>query len=158
MVVEDGRVRSYGGYHVVRMDSRARRNLPFRTVDGLFDMLQYAIDQNSYRMEVVYNSGVGYPQRVDIDYRAHGLDDEWSFEITGYLDLDRDLERFQEWTRFAKAVCDAWLDVTTDDPHGLIRAADTMRHSSPPEELAQYRDWWVEALEGTSLKPMRWSL
>ena len=150
VVIEGGRVRSYGGHYVVRMGSRVRRNLPFHTVDELFDMLQYAIDQNAYRMDVVYNSEAGYPERADIDYLAHGVDDEWSFEVTGYLDLDRDSERFQEWTQFAKAVCDAWLDVTTDDPHGLIRAADTMRNSSPLEELAQYRDWWVAALEGTS--------
>ena len=148
VVIEDGRVSSYGGYHVVRMDSRIRRNLPFRTVDGLFDMLQYAINQNAYRMEVVYNAEAGYPETADIDYHAHGVDDEWSFEITGYLDLDRGSERFQIWTQFAKAVCDAWFDVTTDDPHGLIRALDTMRYSSPPEGLGQYRNWWVEALEG----------
>ena len=43
-----------------------------------------------------------------------------------------------------------WFDVGTDDPHDLIRAADTMRNSSPPEELTQYRDWWVAALERTS--------
>ena len=152
VVIEDGRVRSYGGYHVVRMDSRIRRNLPFHTVDELFDMLQYAIDQNAYRMDVTYNAEAGYPESADIDYQSYGVDDEWSFEIAGYLDLDRDSEGFQEWTKFAKAVCNAWSALTTDYDHHLIRAADTMRHSSPPEELAQYRDWWVAALQGTSPK------
>lgn len=150
VVVEEGRVRSYGGHHVFRMDPRIRRTTPFHTVDELFDRLQYAIDKNAYQMDVVYNSEVGYPETADIDRRAHGVDDEWSFEITGYLDLDRDSEQFQKWTQFAKAVCEAWFDVTTDDLEGLIRAADTIRDSSPPDELREYRDWWLEALEATS--------
>ena len=49
-------------------------NLP--GINGLFDIIQSAIDRNVPVLEVTYNAAYGYPETIYIDYYSQIIDDE----------------------------------------------------------------------------------
>ena len=53
----------------------------YRTIDGLFDLLQEGIDKNAHSISVDYHPELGYPIDVWIDYEEATADEELGFEI-----------------------------------------------------------------------------
>lgn len=52
-------------------------------VEGLFDLVQGAIDQNADVMEVAYHPEFGYPVSAIFDYEQGPSDEELEFEVSG---------------------------------------------------------------------------
>ena len=57
----------------------------YRTVDGLFDLVQEGINQKAYSISVEYHSELGYPIDGWIDYEEDSVDEELGFKIDGLL-------------------------------------------------------------------------
>ena len=57
----------------------------YRTIDGLFDLLQEGIDKNAHSISAHYHSELGYPIDVWIDYDEAIADEELGFEINGLV-------------------------------------------------------------------------
>jgi hypothetical protein len=53
----------------------------YRTIEGLFDFIQEAIDAEAYEIGVTYDRGFGFPSRARIDYQELAVDEEQAFEI-----------------------------------------------------------------------------
>ena len=53
----------------------------FRTIDGLFDLVQDAYDQNAHEVQVDFDPGRGYPTRIWIDYVEMMADEEMGFTL-----------------------------------------------------------------------------
>ena len=53
----------------------------YRTIEGLFDLLQEGIDKNAHSILVDYHPKLGYPVEVSIDYEEAVADEELGFEI-----------------------------------------------------------------------------
>ncbi len=51
----------------------------WRTLDGLFDLLQDAIQRNADSMAVTYDPDDGHPITVSIDYLKNAVDEEMGF-------------------------------------------------------------------------------
>ena len=51
----------------------------YRTLGGLFDLIQAAIDQNAFSISVEYDPELGYPAGVSIDYQKLVIDEERGF-------------------------------------------------------------------------------
>ncbi len=100
-----------------------------------------------------------------IDYETNAVDAEWFFEITGFLSADtyaededrpstQDAElapkQKESWERYATSVCDAWLRVMLSNEQSLDRASAIMQEASPPDELREYHDLWLEVLRERS--------
>jgi len=56
-------------------------NVRYKTVDGLFDLLQSAIDENAHTISAKYHPELGYPTEVWIDYEQNSVDEELGFSI-----------------------------------------------------------------------------
>lgn len=54
----------------------------FPTVDGLFELLQEAIDRRAFELDVLYDSATGVPVDVWIDYLENAVDEELGLEVT----------------------------------------------------------------------------
>ena len=57
----------------------------FRTIDGLFEFLQDAINRKAYRITVSYDAKLGYPTSASIDYDQRIADEEKSFKAEGLV-------------------------------------------------------------------------
>ena len=57
----------------------------YRTIEGLFDLLQEGIDRNAHSILAHYHSELGYPIDVWIDYDEATADEELGFEINSLL-------------------------------------------------------------------------
>ena len=53
----------------------------FRTIDGLFDLVQDAYDRDAHEVRVDFNSSRGYPIRIWIDYVEMMQDEEMGFTL-----------------------------------------------------------------------------
>ena len=53
----------------------------YRTIGGLFDLLQAGIDKKAHSISAKYHSELGYPIDVWIDYEEYTVDEELGFEI-----------------------------------------------------------------------------
>ncbi|OLT61528.1 DUF6174 domain-containing protein [Moorena bouillonii] len=53
----------------------------YYSVSKLFDVVQKAIDQDYYKLDVTYDATLGYPTKIDMDYRAEIADDERTLTI-----------------------------------------------------------------------------
>lgn len=53
----------------------------YRTVNGLFDFLQEAMDRDAFEFEVTYDLQLGYPISASIDYVEQIAGDEMSFTV-----------------------------------------------------------------------------
>ena len=54
----------------------------FPTVDGLFDVLVDAMDQDAHQIQVTYDGDTGIPVDIWIDYQANLADEEQGYEVT----------------------------------------------------------------------------
>lgn len=54
----------------------------YHDVDGLFDVVEGAIDREAASLEVEYHATLGYPTMIDVDYQANAVDDEIRYEAS----------------------------------------------------------------------------
>ena len=59
----------------------------FLAVDGVFDFIQNAIDQNAAAIDISYNSTFGYPTDVIIDFNRSQFSDDTQFLIGEFVEL-----------------------------------------------------------------------
>ena len=59
----------------------ARDPETFRTIDGLFDLVQDAYDRDAHEIQVEFDPGRGYPTRIWIDYVEMMADEEMGFTL-----------------------------------------------------------------------------
>lgn len=57
----------------------------FLTVDGLFDVLQEALDQEADWILAEFDGASGYPHSIDVDYSLGASDDELSYRARGLV-------------------------------------------------------------------------
>lgn len=53
----------------------------FRTINGLFDLVQDAYNRNAHEVQVEFDSSRGYPTRIWIDYVLMIADEEMGFTL-----------------------------------------------------------------------------
>ena len=53
----------------------------YKVMDGLFDLLQSAINENAHTIAAKYHLEMGYPTEVWIDYEQNSVDEELGFSI-----------------------------------------------------------------------------
>lgn len=56
----------------------------FPSVDGLFDLLQAALNQTADRIEVTYDPTNGHPRTIGIDYRSGVADEERYYTVFSF--------------------------------------------------------------------------
>ncbi len=56
----------------------------YHTMNSLFDMIQEAIDNEADRLIVSYDSELGYPTNVEIDYMSNSIDAEYIIAANAY--------------------------------------------------------------------------
>ena len=54
-----------------------------RTIDGMFDDLQMAIDQSADEIDLGFDAALGYPTSVFVDYSRQIADEELQLRISG---------------------------------------------------------------------------
>jgi len=59
----------------------------FLTIDGVFDVIQDAINQNAAEIDIRYNSMFGYPTDVNIDFSRSLFNDDTQFLIGEFMEL-----------------------------------------------------------------------
>jgi hypothetical protein len=59
----------------------ARDPETFRTIDGLFDLVQDAYARDAHEVQVEFDPGRGYPTRIWIDYVQMMADEEVGFTL-----------------------------------------------------------------------------
>ena len=51
------------------------------TMDGVFAIVQNAIDREAHRIDVEYDPALGFPTSIAIDYLEHAIDEEMRFDV-----------------------------------------------------------------------------
>ena len=72
------------------------QNLPFTdftpgvflTIDELFDFIQEAIDLDAAEIDISYDRILGYPIDITVDISRRFFDDETSFQVREFTELD----------------------------------------------------------------------
>ncbi len=59
-----------------------------KNIDGYFDMIQEALDNNVYQLTVQYDETYGYPKEIYIDYDEQMVDEEVSYTLTDFNTYD----------------------------------------------------------------------
>ena len=54
------------------------------TIDGVFDKIQAAIDQDAAEVTVEYDPARGYPRSVFVDYSRQVADEELALQISDF--------------------------------------------------------------------------
>ena len=62
----------------------------YHTVDGLFDIIQDAIDREAYDILAEYDAELEYPTAVSIDYDSHIADEERAFTVSNLTVIQMD--------------------------------------------------------------------
>jgi hypothetical protein len=65
----------------------SRWDAAFPDVPGLFDLIEDAIDRKAARVSASYDPQLGYPMRIDIDYRRDYVDDEVTYLVGAWRPL-----------------------------------------------------------------------
>jgi hypothetical protein len=63
-------------------------SLTFRTIHGLFDLVEDAIEQEAYVLEVEYHQQLGYPTHISIDYDRQTADEEQGFTVSAFVAME----------------------------------------------------------------------
>lgn len=63
----------------------AERVSRYPTVDSLFVTVERALDRNAARLAVDYHPQLGYPERIEVDYDAQGVDDELTVHASNLI-------------------------------------------------------------------------
>ena len=58
--------------------------LRYRTIDGLFALIQDALDRDAFGVSVTYHGTYGYPRGVFIDYLEMAIDEEFEVVIHSF--------------------------------------------------------------------------
>lgn len=58
------------------------------TIDGLFGIIQAAIDEGAYSVEVTYDGDNGVPESINIDYDQATADEEFYLDIRDFEIID----------------------------------------------------------------------
>ena len=120
----------------------ARDPETFRTIDGLFDLVQDAYDRDAHEVQVEFDPSRGYPTRIWIDYVLMIADEEMGFTLLSdvtALEADRNTSGLAQphsdpQLRTRRTLLDSWLWQQT--PGGaLARLPNSSRRSSPPWPL-----------------------
>jgi hypothetical protein len=53
-------------------------------MEGVFDLIEDALDRDAGRIEVTYDSRYGHPIDATIDYILNAVDDELSFRVRAF--------------------------------------------------------------------------
>jgi hypothetical protein len=61
--------------------------LAYPTIDGLFDLIEDAIDRGAAGLMVSYDGVFGYPTEISIDYDLEVADDEFSVQASDLLGM-----------------------------------------------------------------------
>ena len=56
----------------------------YLSIDGLFDLIQDAIDRSAFRISVKYHEELGYPLSAAIDYDEKIMDEERGFQVGAF--------------------------------------------------------------------------
>jgi hypothetical protein len=56
-----------------------------RTIDGVFDDLQKAVDQHAAEIQLSFDPVLSYPTSVFVDYSHQAADEELSLQISGLM-------------------------------------------------------------------------
>lgn len=64
----------------------------YETIDGLFDLIQDAIDEDAASISAEYDADLGYPTDVFIDYDRRIADEERGFVVTEFVASDATAE------------------------------------------------------------------
>ena len=56
----------------------------FPTVEELFEIVEKAIGTGADELEVEYDDRRGFPERIDIDYYRHAIDDEVTHAVSAF--------------------------------------------------------------------------
>ena len=59
----------------------------YSTIDGLFERIEHAIDQDAHRLDVNYHSKFGYPAQIDVEYFKNATDDEVRYLADNFKEL-----------------------------------------------------------------------
>jgi hypothetical protein len=80
VVVSDGVIDSWNYAETGELVGEAVRDF-FPDVSGMFDIVQDAIDQQASQVTVTYDSRLGYPVHLRIDYNTMMADEELEFAV-----------------------------------------------------------------------------
>lgn len=56
----------------------------FPSIDGLFELIEEALRQNAYSLDVRYDATLGYPTIISVDYDRQIADDEFVHIVSDY--------------------------------------------------------------------------
>lgn len=59
----------------------------YPSVEGLFDVVQDALDRDAHRVTVLYDVTFGYPREISIDYLEFAIDEELTLNADGFVPL-----------------------------------------------------------------------
>ncbi len=62
----------------------------YRTIDGLFDVLEDAYERDAYDVDVDFDPARGYPTRIFIDYLENVIDEELGYTLLGEVQVSGD--------------------------------------------------------------------
>lgn len=60
----------------------------FPTIDDLFARLRAEAEADPVQFDVEYDDELGYPTRASVDVRAEIADDEYTFRVTDFVELE----------------------------------------------------------------------
>lgn len=60
----------------------------FPTIDDLFARLRAEAEADPVQFDVEYDGELGYPTRASVDVRAEIADDEYTFRVTDFVELE----------------------------------------------------------------------
>ncbi|MFW6089090.1 MAG: DUF6174 domain-containing protein [Gemmatimonadota bacterium] len=60
----------------------------FPTIDDLFARLRAEAEADAVQFDVEYDDDLGYPTRASVDVRAEIADDEYTFRVTDFQELE----------------------------------------------------------------------
>lgn len=56
-------------------------------IDGLFDALRATLDDDPASVDVTYDPELGFPAMVSVDPIENAVDDEWSWTVSDFVEL-----------------------------------------------------------------------
>lgn len=87
VTVKDNEVESavFNGSEGGVVPQEAMDNL--KTVEGLFDEIQNAINQEAFSIDVAYNAALGFPESISIDFEQAIVDEEFIATVTNVIQV-----------------------------------------------------------------------
>ena len=54
----------------------------FQSIEGLFGVIESAIEENAHEVDITYNAELGYPEKIKIDYDKMVADEEKIYSVS----------------------------------------------------------------------------